>query len=269
MPRLAASAHALPPPPRRASRARIGADRDAARRCASPAARRPTRAWPAGATCRWPKRRCRPRRIDARADPRDVGAHRLADLTRFDAGASATPTTPRATGTTSPCAASPRQPLQLPARRPADQRRDLDPARQQGPRRHPQGHERHRRPAPARPAAWSTTSSSGRSTRRCARRFVEWRQPGTVLGARRPEPALRCRQRLRRAAQRGRRAPRPAGAQRARQPPPAGARRRLARWPATRCSRPRSRPATARSRASPASACSATRVPARADPRIT
>ena len=44
------------------------------------------------------------------------------------------------------------------------------------------------------------------------------------------------------------------------------------RWPATgasaatRCSKPRSRPATARSRACPASACSATRVPARGRP---
>ena len=63
-----------------------------------------------------------------------------------------------------------RQPLQLPPRRPADQRRDLDPAREQGARRHPQGHERACRSARARRAAWSTSSSSGRSTRRCARR---------------------------------------------------------------------------------------------------
>ena len=33
-----------------------------------------------------------------------------------------------------------RQPLQLPPRRPADQRRDLDPAREQGARRDAEGH---------------------------------------------------------------------------------------------------------------------------------
>ena len=54
-----------------------------------------------------------------------------------------------------------RQPLQLPPRRPADQRRDLDPARQQGAHRSAEGHERHpgRHQRAGRPG--QPTSSSG------------------------------------------------------------------------------------------------------------
>ena len=121
-----------------------------------------------------------------------VGARRLADLTQLRRRRSPTPTTPPGYWD---YLADPRlhagQPLQLPARRPADQRRDVDPARQQGAHRDPQGHQRHpgrhqragragqlRRQAadaagparsarcecaPARPACWPRSTSAGAS----------------------------------------------------------------------------------------------------------
>ena len=83
---------------------------------------------------------------------------------------SATPTTPKATGTSAQRARlRARQPLQLPARGPADQRRDLDPARQQGAHRDAARARAASRPAPARRAASSTTSSSGPTTSSAAR----------------------------------------------------------------------------------------------------
>jgi iron complex outermembrane receptor protein len=94
-------------------------------RAPSPAAQRPPR-WPALAMCRWRARRCRPACIGAEALA-DAGIGRcLSGLTRLDAGVT---DAYNAEGYWSTCRARlhARQPLQLPPRRPADQRRDRLP----------------------------------------------------------------------------------------------------------------------------------------------
>ncbi len=88
-PRLRRSGRRRQPPPRHRRRRRRW------RRCASPAACRPTRPWPAGATCRWPKARFGDA-IDGRRSARHRRAT-LADLVALRCGRRATPTTARAT----------------------------------------------------------------------------------------------------------------------------------------------------------------------------
>ena len=160
-----------------------------------------------------------------------------------------------------------RQPLQLPPRRPADQRRDLDPAREQGARRHPEGPLAACRRERARRAAWSTSSSSARSTRRCARPSSSGASAAACSA--RSTSASASAQTTRSAF-----ASTPAPSTSTRSCATRRATATCSRSPATgararrRWSRPRSRTATDRSRAFPASACSATpcrRVP---DPKL-
>ena len=127
------------------------------------------RASPAGATRRSTAAPLQATTIDA-AQIRDAGARRLADLTRFDAVGDRRPTTPRATSTTSPSAASSSTTASTSA---ATACRSTPRPRSRSRTRRASTSSRASaasRPARARPAAWSTSSSSARSTRRCARR---------------------------------------------------------------------------------------------------
>ena len=200
---------------------------------------------------------------------RDAGVQRLADLTRIDPAVSDAYNAEGYWDYLTVRGFVARQPLQLPPRRPADQRRDLDPARQQGAHRAAEGHERHagrhqragrpgqpRRQAPARRAAALGDARLARARQRARLRSTSSQRFGD-------------RRRVRRARQRRAEHLDPHAARRARQPPPARRSPATGASAPTRWSKPRSRPAIGRSRACPASACSAARVPAHAiDPRI-
>jgi hypothetical protein len=164
--------------------------------------------------------------IDA-AQIRDAGARRLSDLTRFDASVTTAYDTEgyidyfTIRGFVVEAASTS-------ARRPADQRRDIDPAREQGARRHPQG--------PLRPAGRNERAGrpGGRRRQAPARRAAALglhRMARARQRARldRPQPALRRQRRVRRSPQRRRRAHRPDRPQREGQPQHDRARRRLAR----------------------------------------
>ena len=195
---------------------------------------------PASATCR-----CRAPMPATVIDRRQMKRRRRAQPGRHHAARrrpSATPTTPGLLGLPVGARLRARQPLQLPPRRPADQRRNHDPAGQQGAASRCSRAPAACRPASARRAAWSTAWSSARPMRRCAKPRSGWRQTGSVLGARRPaasasatDGAFGC------APERRARTPRSAAARSRRQRQPVGAGRRLARSAPTRCSKPRSR----------------------------
>ena len=126
--------------------------------------------------------------VDRRRQLSDAGVSSLADLTRFDAAVSDAYNA-GATGTTSPCAASCSTTATTTA---ATACRSTPRPRSRSTTRRASKCSRARaacRPAPARRAAWSTTSSSGRWTRRCARSARAGGEPRHLLGARRPRPA--------------------------------------------------------------------------------
>ncbi len=121
-----------------------------------------------------------------------------------------------------------RQPLQLPARWSADQRRDLDTAGQQVAHRSAQGHQRHAR---RHRLAWRHGQPGGQAPDRRAdpRRHDRLAAERQRARLHRPERPLRRTTRVRPSAECSLRAHRPADLRGRRQPLPAGAGRRLAR----------------------------------------
>ena len=230
--------------------------------------------WWAAAT---PAARCRLGRPAAREAPLQatvIGAEAMRDSGgsacrphRASTPPSATPTTPRATGTTSRCAASSLDnrynyrrdglPINAETSIPLDNKARIESSRARAASR----------PAPARRAGWSNYVVK-RPPSAAASAFARMAPARQRARRRRPEPALRHRQRVRRAPERSSRAPRPARARRqGRAQPRARAGRRLA--PGRRhAARSRGRTSHRSQPSGRASACWATPCPRRADPRI-